>query len=46
MNAALCATAAAAGFALLCAAFLLSQAVAAGFSRNAHCIDFGSFGTF
>jgi putative ABC transport system permease protein len=39
LNAALCGLAAAAGIALLCAVFLLSQAVAAGFVRNAHGID-------
>jgi len=39
LNAALCAATAAAGIALLCAAFLISQALAAGFIRNADDID-------
>jgi putative ABC transport system permease protein len=39
LHSALCAGAAAAGIALLCAVFLLSQAAAAGFTRNAHGID-------
>ncbi len=39
MHSALCTAAVAAGIALLCAVFLLSQSVAAGFARNAQGID-------
>lgn len=39
LHAALCTAAAAAGIALLCAVFLLSQAVTSGFVRNAQGID-------
>lgn len=39
LHAALCAASAAAGIALLCAVFLFSQGVAAGFARNAKGID-------
>lgn len=39
LHSALCTAAVAAGIALLCAVFLLSQSVAAGFARNAQGID-------